>query len=215
MLRYILLIERKRREQLMNIADLNIILFRAINNLGINHSFMNPVYKFFAEYTVVILMIGVLAYWFPRKQVYRIMTINAGISFILAEMIGKLAGLIYSNKQPFAELANVNQLIDKTVDNSFPSDHTILLFAICFSIWIVRRTQGLLWLTLAAATAISRIGVGVHYPFDVIVGALIAITSGLFINWLNTKLYFSNKILSIYEKIEHSLLPAKKQSKGV
>lgn len=197
----------------MNLSELNIKWFRSINDLGINHPVMNPIFEFFAEYTVLMLMMGTIVFWFTRKEKNRIMLLNAGISFVFAEIIGKLAGQLHSNNQPFAELNNVNQLIEKAIDNSFPSDHTILLFSVCFSIWLFRKKQGLFWFTLAAATAISRIGVGVHYPFDVIVGAIIAISSALFIHWLNSKLNFSKKIISIYEKIEQMILTPKKQSK--
>ncbi|NMD71631.1 undecaprenyl-diphosphatase [Bacillus sp. DNRA2] len=197
----------------MNLSELNIKWFRSINDLGINHPVMNPIFEFFAEYTVLMLMMGTIVFWFTRKGKNRIMLLNAGISFVLAEILGKLAGQLHSNNQPFAELDNVNQLINKAIDNSFPSDHTILLFSVSFSIWFFRKKQGLSWMALAVVTAISRIGVGVHFPFDVLAGALIAMSSAFIIYWLNSKLNFSKKILSIYEKIEKMILTQKKQSK--
>lgn len=199
----------------MIVTEMNIQWFRAINNLGINHPYVNPIFKWFAEYTVIILLLGLLAYWLNGKLESRIMCLNAGISFVLGEIIGKIAGQLHSNNQPFAELENVNQLINKAIDNSFPSDHTILLFSVSFSIWLFYKRQGLTWIALAVATAVSRIGVGVHYPVDVICGALIAISSAFIINWLNSKLYFSNKILFIYENVQQSLTKRKRQSKDI
>ncbi|WP_147535242.1 undecaprenyl-diphosphatase [Bacillus marasmi] len=199
----------------MNLSEVNVTWFRTINNLGKDYPAFNPVFEFFAEYTVYILVLGLLGFWFTTIKKNRIMTINAAIAFILAEIIGKIAALLYSNNQPFAELSNVNQLVERAVDNSFPSDHTILMFSVCFSIWLVKKKQGVVWLVIAFATGISRIGVGVHYPFDVIVGATIAIIAAILINWGNSKLYFSNWVLSIYEKIENSILPTRNRSKDV
>lgn len=56
------------------------------------------------------------------------MIIQAIVAFVTAEIIGKLAGKLHLNYQPFAAFPNVNKLVDQAVDNSFPSDHTILFF---------------------------------------------------------------------------------------
>lgn len=197
----------------MNISEVNISWFRAVNDLGKEYPIINPVFEMFAEYTVFVLIIGCLYYWFSREKENRIMIISGSFSFVLAEIMGKLAGQLHSNNQPFAELSHVNQLIHKAVDNSFPSDHTILLFSICFSIWLVRKKSGFLWMVLAICTGISRIGVGVHYPFDIIVGAIIAMISAVIMYVFAHKLPFVKSILSFYEKIEQSILPGKSRSK--
>lgn len=197
----------------MNLSEVNISWFRAVNDLGKEYPIINPVFEMFAEYTVFILIIGCLCYWFSPEKENRMMMISGGFSFVLAEVMGKLVGQLHSNNQPFAELSHVNQLIHKAVDNSFPSDHTILLFSICFSIWLVRKKSGFLWMVLAICTGISRIGVGVHYPFDIIAGAIIAMISAVIMYVLARKLPFVKSILSFYEKIEQSILPGKSRSK--
>ncbi len=197
----------------MKLSEMNISWFRTINDLGKQHPLFNPIFELFAEYTVYVLFFGCMFYWFSRVKEARIMTLNAMFSFVLAEAAGKLAGLFYYNKQPFAELANVNQLIEKSIDNSFPSDHSILLFSICFSIWLVRKKAGTVWLVLAFCTAISRIGVGVHYPFDVLAGALLGILAALTVSWMAERFHFTHKLLYFYEKVEQTMLPAKNRSK--
>ena len=47
------------------------------------------------------------------------MLMCASIAFVLAEIIGKFAGLLHFNHQPFAVLSNTNQLIEKAINNSF------------------------------------------------------------------------------------------------
>ncbi|MGZ9587285.1 undecaprenyl-diphosphatase [Paenibacillus marinisediminis] len=196
----------------MSLMDLNIEWFRAINNLGIEHTFLNPVFVFFAEYLVYILAAAMVIYWFTRISSNRMMVIQAGLSFLLAEALGKAVGLLYSNPQPFAVLPDVNKLIDKAVGNSFPSDHTILFVSICVSFWLVRRKKNVLsylWLLTAGCGAISRIGVGVHYPADVIVGALLAIASAVLVYWIVPRLRFIQSLLAMYERGEQRILPAK------
>ncbi|MBE7117753.1 undecaprenyl-diphosphatase [Bacillus paranthracis] len=199
----------------MSFSQFNIDIFRAINDLGKQYSFLNPTIVFLAEYMVYILALIILTYWFIGSRKSRMMVIQAMVAFVIAEVIGKIAGKFHLNYQPFAVLPDVNKLVDHAVDNSFPSDHTILFFSICFSFSLVRKKAGWLWLILAFCVAISRIWVGVHYPFDVAVGALIGCISAVFSHWLVPKLSFIRQLLTQYERVEKHVLPSKNKSKGL
>nr|WP_208752154.1 undecaprenyl-diphosphatase [Bacillus cereus] len=199
----------------MSFSQFNIDIFRAINDLGKQYSFLNPAIVFLAEYMVYIFALIILAYWFTGFRKSRMMVIQAMVAFVIAEVIGKITGKFHLNYQPFAVLPDVNKLVDHAVDNSFPSDHTILFFSICFSFWIVRKKTGWLWLILALCIAISRIWVGVHYPFDVAVGALIGCISAVISYWLVPKFSFIRQLLTRYERVEKQVLPFKNKSKGL
>lgn len=198
----------------MSFSQFNIDIFRAINDLGKQYAFLNSAMVFLAEYMVYILGLIIIAYWFTGFRKSRMLIIQAMVAFVIAEVIGKIAGNFHLNYQPFAVLPHVNKLVDHTVDNSFPSDHTILFFSICFSLWLVRKKTGWLWLILALCVAISRIWVGVHYPFDVAVGALIGCISAVISYWLVPKLSFIRQLLTQYERVEKHVLPSKNKSKG-
>ncbi len=116
----------------MSFSQFNIDIFRAINDLGKQYSFLNPTIVFLAEYMVYILALIILAYWFIGSRKSRMMVIQAMVAFVIAEVIGKVAGKFHLNYQPFAVLPHVNKLVDHAVDNSFPSDHTILFFQFVF-----------------------------------------------------------------------------------
>lgn len=187
-------------------------LFRIVNDLGKQNTFLNPYFIFIAEYMVIFLALAVLIFWFTRVYKNRIMVICAIITFVIAEIIGKIAGEIHSNHQPFAELNNVNQLIEKAVDNSFPSDHTILFFSFCVTFCLFKGARGSFWIVLALLVGISRIWVGVHYPADILAGALISSSSALIVFRIIPKLGSIQRILGIYEKVESFFLPLKKDN---
>lgn len=190
----------------LDISEVNISLFRLVNDLGKEHPFLNPVFSFIAEYMVFLLALSVLFIWFTRDTDNRIMILCASIAFICAFTIGKVAGAFHSNYQPFVELGEVNKLIHKEKDNSFPSDHTILFFSYCISFWLFKRGWSILWVLLAVLVGVSRIWVGVHYPFDVLAGVLISLAVSTFIYLTFPKLKVIQTTIKIYEKCENMLL---------
>ncbi len=65
-----------------------------------------------------------------------------------------------------------------------PSGHALDSFAFVLPLYyLTRRYIGLTWrlypLALAALISFSRIYLGVHYPTDVLVGALLGVTIGM------------------------------------
>ncbi|AYV66340.1 undecaprenyl-diphosphatase [Niallia circulans] len=189
----------------MIFSEVNIHLFRYINDLGKQYTFLNIPMILIAEYMVYFLAIATLLLWFSSKKKNRMMVLCAVVSFLFAEIGGKIAGLLHSNYQPFEELLNVNKLIEKAVDNSFPSDHTILFFSICLSFYLFKRGIWLFWVILALIVGISRIWVGVHYPMDVFVGAFIATMSSILVYLTLPKLKLTNQFLAYYEDLEQRL----------
>lgn len=173
--------------------SLDISLFRFINDLGFHWTFFNPILVFITEYSVYILAFWMIFQWFFIKEKVRTRTILAGaiLSFIISEMIGKVLGVFVEHPQPFATLPHVNQLISHEIDNSFPSDHTLLFFSICMMLFLgSKSSKRIFYLLIAALVGFSRIWVGVHYPMDVLVAAFIGtiVSSMLFPVIIHSKL---------------------------
>lgn len=189
-------------------------LFHVINDLGKDSAVLSNVFIFFAEYAVYLLALSMLAFWFTGKKEYRRMVLVGGFTFIAAEILGKIAGLLHHNYQPFAVLEGVNQLIEKSVNNSFPSDHTIVFFSICvsYALAFYRLQRPLIsgaWLLLAGIVGISRIGVGVHYPLDVFVAATIATLVAVGMDKVLLKNRLIQFVWGLYEQLERQLLSKK------
>jgi len=95
--------------------DLNIQLFRLINDLGFHIPALNPVFIFIAEYFLYLLIIILIYYLFKDNGKHRVMVLAAVVSCLLAVILGKITGQFHYNVQPFVTLDNVNQLIEKEV----------------------------------------------------------------------------------------------------
>jgi undecaprenyl-diphosphatase len=62
-------------------------------------------------------------------------------------------------------------------DPSFPSDHAAAAFAIAFAVFVLSRRVGTGFLLAAAAIAADRVVIGLHYPGDILAGALVGLGS--------------------------------------
>jgi undecaprenyl-diphosphatase len=99
---------------------------------------------------------------------------SAAASGVIAWLASEGIGLLYFRPRPFAALSGVHLLIAKSpLDKSFPSDHASIAFALAFAVYFADRRWGGVFLAMAAAIAVARVYVGVHYFSDVIAGALL------------------------------------------
>ena len=70
-------------------------------------------------------------------------------------------------------------LIDLPPSASFPSGHASGAFAVATVVWLLAgRRWGGVALAVAAAIALSRVWLGVHYPSDVVAGAALGALCG-------------------------------------
>ena len=63
----------------------------------------------------------------------------------------------------------------KLHDFSFPSGHTLVSFEAATALTVYHRKWGIAALVLAALIAYSRLYLFVHYPTDVLVGAVLGV----------------------------------------
>lgn len=105
---------------------------------------------------------------------------SAVIALTGSHLVVRLIKKFVSRRRPYMVLDDVN-LKDGYIlkDYSFPSGHT----AACFSLAVVISSYfppvAPFVLLIALLTGISRIYLGVHYPTDVFIGALIGSIFGL------------------------------------
>lgn len=111
-----------------------------------------------------------------------------------------MLGMKYSigRDRPFETYPELDNLVDPT-DPSFPSGHTSVAFSTATSLtiaypkWYV-YVPAFLW---AGAVGYSRMHIGVHYPSDVLVGAIIGSGSAFLSSYLTEKIQLkrrSNKL---------------------
>jgi undecaprenyl-diphosphatase len=147
-----------------------------------------------------------LALWFEgttaqERLANQRAVLMGALSAALANLLLKIINLLYFRPRPFAT-QEVNLLFYRPTDSSLPSNAAVIGFSIAIGVWLYRRRWGWLFLLIAFLFGFSRIFGGVHYPLDLISGAILgAISAGL----LQRQEAFLNKLLTIIIKLNAKL----------
>ncbi|CAM3666710.1 phosphatase PAP2 family protein [Marinicrinis lubricantis] len=83
----------------------------------------------------------------------------------------------YPRLRPYLVLPKTITCKNPLKDHSFPSGHTTAIFAVSIPLLMLSPSLSFIVLPLALTVAASRIILGLHYPSDVAVGAIIGSTA--------------------------------------
>ncbi len=146
-------------------------------------SFLNPVatlYTHLGDAGLLWIAASLLMLCFQKTR-------KAGLLALAALALGALCTNVVlkhlvARPRPWLTVEGLSFLVVEHDPNSFPSGHTCAAFSAA-GIWFMalpKRWMGITGLVLAALMGFSRLYVGVHFPSDVLAGAII----GLICAWL-------------------------------
>jgi undecaprenyl-diphosphatase len=119
-----------------------------------------------------------------RRRLARRAALAAGASVALALLVAHLLATAIDRPRPFvAHAATIHPFLAHAADPSFPSEHAAAAFAIAIAVAFRAKGWGAALLGLAAVLAAGRVFLGLHYPSDVLAGALVGAVAAL-VTWI-------------------------------
>ncbi|MDM0482905.1 phosphatase PAP2 family protein [Clostridium perfringens] len=177
--------------------DINILYF--IQN-NIQNKFLNPIMIFLTSLGnlgFIWIAISILLIISKKYRKIGLLTLAALIvNTLLGEGILKH---IIERSRPFATYESLHIIITKPSSYSMPSGHTSASFAAAFMLAYYFKNIRVYIFSLAVLIAFSRLYLLVHYPSDVLTGALLGYLSFLI-------------VLKSYERIEKSKIKDQRKS---
>ncbi len=147
-----------------------------------------PIISMFGDKGIFWIALSLLFIIIPKT---RKIGITMGTALILGLIVGNgiLKNLI-GRIRPYDLNTRFHLLVKKLSDYSFPSGHTLASFE-CASVLMVKNKKiGIPALILAVLVAFSRLYLYVHYPTDVLAGAILGTLFGFAAIFIVDKIYF-------------------------
>jgi membrane-associated phospholipid phosphatase len=148
-----------------------------LNELIRTHDLLEDPLTLFASLAVTIYAVATVALWFVSRPAgarrLRLACVSALASAAGGLLLNQVIGQLWFRERPYVEHPHSLVLFaPPSHDPSFPSDHATAAFAIAVAVFFFSRRLGLVFLAFAAAIACSRVLLAMHYPTDVLAGAL-------------------------------------------
>lgn len=162
----------------------------------LRNDFLDPIVKFIThsgDHGYLWITLLIILFCVPKTR--RAALIGAAtllLTFIITNLCLKP---LIGRTRPYEVIEGLTRIIEKQSDRSFPSGHTANSMAVGVSLWLVSRKYELLndrklyfpkaagWVALiwSVLVGLSRLYVGVHFPTDVLGGAVVAIADALLV----------------------------------
>ena len=176
--------------------DFNTEIFYFINNdLAVLPNFTHLGGLTFLAILFIILLVITRQNIFNTRKYYGLVKLIAA-AILLMFVITSVLKMAFHMPRPYMILDHVNHLgsggVSSSSDpNSFPSGHSATTAAVATVIVLKAKdykdyfkNYKLVWVIMAlflVVIAFSRIYIGMHFPFDVLCGALIGMVSGVLV----------------------------------
>jgi undecaprenyl-diphosphatase len=160
-------------------TDTAVFLF--INGLAGKISVIDGLFKGISNdyFAVIVCCLILIWLWFGtrngvQRQINQKAVITAAASIGLTNALVAICNAFYFRIRPFNELSadTVNLLFYRPTDSSFPSNLAAVLFAIAVPVFVKNKLYGSVLLVIAVFCSFGRVYLGIHYPLDIVGGAV-------------------------------------------
>jgi len=165
--------------------DIDFYLFQQINGLAGQYTWLDGLGIFFAKYFEYVLVFCLFLFLLKNFKKYLPMVTQAIFAGIISRLFfTEIIRWFFPKDRPFIE-NSINLLLNHAPTSAFPSGHAAFYFAISSVVYFYNKKVGILFFLASFLISISRVFCGIHWPLDILAGAIVGIFSG----WLIIKIF--------------------------
>lgn len=159
---------------------MDLILFNFIHGFWGVSGVLNWFGVAFAEYLpyalacAAVIVIFRIKAWRVKMWTFLVAVFSLLVSY---GFLSTVIHYLYPRPRPFTALGFTSPFAETS--SSFPSNHATFFFAIAYVMFLVNRKYGYWFTALALLNGLARVFVGVHWPLDIVGGALVALAGFL------------------------------------
>lgn len=166
--------------------ELDLAIFRWINSWP---DWLNPFFQFFSEgnkwwwVRIGLLLFLITILWIKKT---RLAAVAAMVAWPLANAACDALKASFQALRPSAELyqltpdhLNAIVRVERLTSFGTASAHSANMASIAIVLWFADKRLGIAWAFVALFTGLSRIYVGVHYPYQVLFGWFVGFMVGV------------------------------------
>ena len=156
--------------------SLDLALFEAIHSLAGISVVGDWAIVFFAEYFPFVAG-ATLALLLYREHLSRIKMVHLFLIALMSGVIARVSVIFFhtflARERPYLHFGFDPLVMERSF--SFPSGHAAFFFAFAMAVYMHNRVWGAVYFACALLIGIARVAAGVHYPSDILGGALLGI----------------------------------------
>lgn len=160
-------------------------LYHRVNDLVAHHTWLGHGAGTLESWSIPSFAVATIALWLLSRpgatRKWKLACGSALGSAALALLVNQVIAHAWSRPRPYATHPDAVVFAGRSHDPSFPSDHASAAYAIATAIFLFDRVVGSIFLAAATAIAVGRVVAGVHYPADVLAGALVGAAVAVFV----------------------------------
>jgi undecaprenyl-diphosphatase len=158
-------------------------VYHAINVFVGHHTWLGRTLGVVESWSVPAIAVSTCALWLLSRpgagRKWKLSCASALGASALALLLNQLVADVWDRARPFAAHPGAHVWGPRSHDASFPSDHAGAAFAIAFAVFLYDRVVGSIFLAAATVIGVGRVFIGVHYPGDVLAGAVVGLVAAV------------------------------------
>lgn len=163
--------------ELIQHFDHSVLMFIHNNLLNPILDFIFPIITKLGSGGAIWIVFSIILIAIKKYRKYGVMIL---LSLVVYLIVGSsIIKPLVARPRPFMELDFINLIIKEPSGYSFPSGHSMIAFSAAVILLFMNKKIGIIGIIAASIIAFTRVYLFVHYPSDIIAGAILGVVAGI------------------------------------